>query len=368
MRWQGQKLEADAVDALPGLAKISNLIRSVQTPEFAGVTFHEVAAKSALNRVGPGSAVPFGWTVNPYRGCSHACVYCFARPSHQHLDLDAGKDFDSQVIVKVNVADALRRDLARPTWNREHVALGTNTDPYQRAEGKYRLMPGIITALAEARTPFSILTKGTLLRRDLALLTEASQSVDIQLAMSIAIFDDELQSTMEPGTPNAAARLATVSAAAEAGFEVAVFMMPILPFLTDSEEHLDTALGRIKQAGATHVSYTGLHLRPGVKEWYAAWLHRHRPDLVPKYRALYGDGAYAPKHYRRRLADTVKPLMAKHGLAKAAEDPATGSATTERPSTRAEARDADGEWRTTEPPKGPTSAGNAVPARQPALF
>lgn len=363
MRWQGQKLETDTVDALPGLAKISNLIRSVQTPEFAGVTFHEVAAKSALNRVGPASAVPFGWTINPYRGCSHACVYCFARPSHQYLELDAGKDFDSQVIVKVNVAEALRRDLARTTWNREHVALGTNTDPYQRAEGKYRLMPGIISALAEARTPFSILTKGTLLRRDLPLLKEASQTVDIQLAMSIAIFDDDLQSTMEPGTPTAAARLATVSAATEAGFDVAVFMMPILPFLTDSAEHLDAALGRIKQAGATHVSYTGLHLRPGVKEWYAAWLHRHRPDLVPKYRALYGDGAYAPKHYRRRLADTVKPLMDAHGLAKAAEDPATGSATT-----RAEARDANGEWRTAELPNGATSASNAVPEPQLALF
>ncbi len=373
MRWQGQKLESDSGDALPGLAKISNLIRSVQTPEFAGITFHEVAAKSALNRVGQGSVVPFGWTINPYRGCSHACVYCFARPSHQYLELDAGKDFDSQVIVKVNVAEALRRDLARPTWNREHVALGTNTDPYQRAEGKYRLMPGIISALAEARTPFSILTKGTLLRRDLPLLTEAAQVVDVQLAMSIAIFDDELQSTMEPGTPTTAARLATVSAAADAGFDVAVFMMPILPFLTDSAEHLDAALARIKKAGATHVTYTGLHLRPGVKEWYAAWLHRHRPDLVPKYRALYGDGAYAPKSYRRRLAETVKPLMEAHGLAKAAEDPATGSAiagsaiagsATTGSTVRAEARDRDGEWRK------PTDATAHAPQEQlqPALF
>ncbi|NTV40022.1 MAG: radical SAM protein, partial [Demequinaceae bacterium] len=213
MRWQGQALEATAPGALPGLAKISNLIRSVQTPEFAGVTFHEVAAKSALNRVPPGGPVPFAWTINPYRGCSHACVYCFARPSHRYLDLDSGADFDSQVIVKVNVAEALRRDLAKPSWVGEHVALGTNTDPYQRAEGRYRLMPGIIDALQEARTPFSILTKGTLLRRDLPVLAEAARSVDVQLAMSIAVFDDELQATMEPGTPSAAARLATVQAA-----------------------------------------------------------------------------------------------------------------------------------------------------------
>ncbi len=136
-------------------------------------------------------------------------------------------------------------------------------------------------------------------------------------------------------------------------------MMPILPFLTDGEEHLDVALAHIKQAGATHVSYTGLHLRPGVKEWYAAWLHRYRPDLVPRYRALFGDGAYAPKAYRRRLAQTIKPLMEAHGLAKALKDPGTCSA-----SARAEARDHDGEWR--------KSAGNTVPALeqqpQPALF
>ena len=358
MRWQGQKLESDAADALPGLAKISNLIRSVQTPEFAGVTFHEVAAKSALNRVGPGSAVPFGWTINPYRGCSHACVYCFARPSHRYLELDAGNDFDSQVIVKVNVAQALRRDLARPNWAREHVALGTNTDPYQRAEGRYRLMPGIIDALAEARTPFSILTKGTLMRRDLPLLALAAQSVEVQLAMSIAIFDDELQSTMEPGTPTTGARLATVASAVEAGFDVAVFMMPILPFLTDSVEHLDAALARIKQAGATQVSYPSLHLRPGVKEWYAAWLHRHRPDLVPRYRALYGDGAYAPTSYRRRLAETIRPLMDAHGLAKAPTDEGTGSATA-----RAEARDFNGEWR-----KRAAEVGNAPQQEVAALF
>ncbi len=176
--------------------------------------------------------------------------------------------------------------------------------------------------------------------------------------MSIAIFDDELQTTMEPGTPTTAARLATVSAAADAGFDVAVFMMPILPFLTDTAEHLDDALARIQKAGATQVSYAGLHLRPGVKEWYAAWLHRHRPDLVPTYRALYGDGAYAPKHYRRRLADTIKPLIAAHGLTKAPEDPGTGSATT-----RAEARDLDGEWRTKADP-----ARHPAQQLQPALF
>ena len=145
----------------------------METPEFAGLTFHEVLAKSALNKVPGAARVPFEWTINPYRGCSHACTYCFARRTHSYLELDTGADFDTQIVVKVNVVTVLRRELARPSWRRDPVALGTNTDPYQRAEGRYRLMPGIARALAESGTPFSILTKGTTLRRDLPLLTRA---------------------------------------------------------------------------------------------------------------------------------------------------------------------------------------------------
>lgn len=331
MRWDGQALEAEAADALPGLVKLSNLIRSVTTPEFDGVTFHEVAAKSALNRMPPGAFVPFPWTVNPYRGCTHACVYCFARSSHRYLDLDTGRGFDTQLIVKVNIADVLRRELARPSWAREHVALGTNTDPYQRAEGRYRLMPGIIAALADAGTPFSILTKGTLLRRDLPLLADAATGVGVDLAMSIAVFDDDLQSSIEPGTPSTAARLATVAAAAEAGFAVSVLMMPVLPYLTDSEEQLDAALARIKAAGATSVSYSGLHLRPGVKEWFAQWLHAYRPHLVPAYRELYAGDAYAPRAYNEALASRIVPLIRAHGLERAERGTAAAPARREAP-------------------------------------
>ena len=340
MRWEAQELEAVAPDALPGLAKLHGLVRSVQTPEFAGITFHEVMSKSALNKVPAGGPMPFTWTVNPYRGCSHACVYCFARSTHQYLDLDSGRDFDTQVIVKINIAEQLRRELARPSWAGEAVALGTNTDPYQRAEGRYRLMPGIIDALAESSTPFSILTKGTLLRRDLPRLADAATAVPVSLAMSVAVFDDALQDSVEPGTPSATARLATVTAAAEAGFDVAVFMMPILPFLTDSAEQLDAALDRVKAAGAASVTYSALHLRPGVKEWFAQWLHRYRPDLVPKYRDLYREGSYAPKSYRRALAERIKPLIAAHGLSRTEVMDGTGSPAVER----AHARDANGEW------------------------
>lgn len=321
MRWQGQSIGETDASALPGLEMLDGLVRTVRTPEFAGVTFHEVHAKSALNHVPGASAMPFAWTVNPYRGCSHACAYCFARNTHTYLDLDAGRDFDSQIVVKTNVADVLRRELARPGWHREPVALGTNTDPYQRAEGRYRLMPGIVDALAESATPFSILTKGTLLRRDLPLLADAAASVPVSLAMSIAVFDDALQSALEPGTPTAAARLATVRAAADAGFGVTVFLMPVLPHLTDSIAALDDALAHIRDAGARRVVFGALHLRPGAKQWFWQWLERERPDLVPAYRGLYpGATAYAPAGYRKWLSARVRPLLRRHRLAGGAEE------------------------------------------------
>jgi DNA repair photolyase len=314
MRWATQDITREESGALPGLARVANLIRSVQTPEFEGITFHEVAAKSALNRVPDASAMPYDWTINPYRGCSHACTYCFARPSHTFLGLDSGLDFDSQVVVKVNVAEVLRVELARPTWRREWVALGTNTDPYQRAEGRYRLMPGIVTALARSGTPFSVLTKGTLIRRDLPLLAGAAHDVGGSVAFTVAVFDDALQSTLEPGAPSTAARLATVAEARGAGLEPAVFIAPILPFLTDSPELLDEAMRRISEAGATTVSYDILNLRPGVKEWFARWLSRERPDLAGRYRDLFGPRAYVPEDYRALIRERVRTAMAAHGL------------------------------------------------------
>lgn len=315
MRWQGQQLGVDDSGALPGMERMDGLVRSVTTPEFAGMTFHEVLCKSALNRVPGVSAMPFDWTVNPYRGCTHACSYCFARKTHEYLDLDYGADFDSQIVVKVNVADVLRTELRRGSWAREPVMLGTNTDPYQRAEGRYRLMPDIVGALTDNGTPFSILTKGTLLRRDLPLLTEAAQQVKVSLAMSIAVFDDTLQHSIEPGTPSAEARLDTVRAATEAGFRVTVFLMPIIPHLTDSIAALDHALARIRAAGAARVVYGALHLRPGAKQWFFEWLEREHPHLVSSYRGLYpGVSTSAPKAYRTWLGKRMRPLLRMHRL------------------------------------------------------
>ena len=246
---------------------------------------------------------------------------CFARGTHEYLELDAGRDFDSQIIVKINVAEVLEKELRRGTWMRDPVMLGTNTDPYQRAEGRYKLMPGIVSALTESGTPFSILTKGTLLRRDLPLLREAAASVRVSIAMSIAVFDDALQKLVEPGTPSAAARLETVRAATESGFRVTVFLMPILPHLTDSIPALDHALTQIKSAGAVRVVFGALHLRPGAKQWFMQWLAREHPELLSSYLGLYpGVSATAPKAYRAWLAKRVRPLLHVHGLDGRAED------------------------------------------------
>ncbi|GAB3281627.1 Rv2578c family radical SAM protein [Kineosporia babensis] len=290
------------------------MLRTVTTPEFTGITFHEVAARSALNQVPPGSPMPFRYTLNPYRGCSHACVYCFARGTHSYLELDTGAGFDSEIVVKLNLAEVLRRELARPSWSREHVAMGTNTDPYQRAEGRYRLMPGVIRALAESGTPFSILTKGGLLRRDLPLLQEVSAAVPVGLGLSIAIWDESLHRSLEPGTPSPRARLEVVRAARAAGLPCGVFLAPVLPWLTDSEEHLDEAIGRLAGAGATGVTVVPLHLRPGAREWFFTWLQREHPKLVRRYRELYGKGAYASKEYRQWLGGRVQPLLRRHGI------------------------------------------------------
>lgn len=313
MRWDAQKPSANNSD-ITALLPLAGLVRSVRTPEFAGITFHEVAAKSALNRVPKTSGMPFGWTVNPYRGCSHACVYCFARKTHSYLNLDTGLDFDSQLVVKTNIAEVLRREVSRPSWGREHVAMGTNTDPYQRAEGRYQLMPGIIRALAESGTPFSILTKGTLLKRDIPLLKAAGSSVSVGMGISLAIIDPALAHAVEPGTPTPQARLDLIKKLRESGLPCGVLSMPVLPWLTDSDESLDSLFAALAAAGATGVSAGALHLRPGAREWFMAWLAKHHPALVGRYQKLYSGGSYVSAEYRGWLAERVRFHRRRHGL------------------------------------------------------
>ncbi|MEV4513496.1 intein-containing Rv2578c family radical SAM protein [Dactylosporangium sp. NPDC049525] len=251
---------------------------------------------------------------------------CFARNSHTYLDLDAGHDFDSQIVVKVNAAEVLRRELAAPSWPGRHLAMGTNVDCYQRAEGRYRLMPGILAALRDHANPFSILTKGTLIARDLDLLSQAAAVTSVSVSMSIGFVDEPLWRSVEPGTPSPRRRLDVVRRFADAGFAVGVLMAPILPGLTDTPESIDATVAALAAAGAASVVPLALHLRPGAREWYQAWLAREHPHLAPRYRQLYGDGAYAGQAYQREVAARVRLACRRHGL------PTGGMGTTRQPS------------------------------------
>jgi DNA repair photolyase len=321
MRWDGQRVEDGPApgqgreqDALFGREVVA---RTFDTPGFQGMTFYEVYAKSIINKVPPASRMPFQFTINPYRGCGHACVYCFARNTHTYLELDAGLDFNSKIIVKVNAAELARKELARPRWSGQHIAMGTNVDCYQRAEGRYRLMPGIISALRDARNPFSILTKGTLLLRDLDLITDAAQVTSVALNISVGFADASLSASVEPGTPSPQRRLGACASITERGLRCGILMGPVLPFLTDSPDQLEETVRQIAEAGAASVTPIVLHLRPGAREWYLAWLSEQHPGLVTRYRQLYGSGAYAPKAYQRQIAARVGELAARYKVGSA---------------------------------------------------
>jgi DNA repair photolyase len=322
MRWDSLRLDerssssTSRPDAVP-LFGLGAVTRTIDTPEFRGITFHEVRARSIINRVPEASRVPFRWTINPYRGCSHACYYCFARNTHTYLDMDAGNDFNTQIVVKVNAPELARRELAAPRWRGEHVAMGTNVDCYQRAEGRYRLMPGIIAALRDAANPFSILTKGTLILRDLDLLCEAAEVTDVGLNVSVGFVDKATSRSVEPGTPGPERRLGVCAALSERGLQCGVLMGPVLPFLTDSPGQLEATVRLAAEAGAAHVSPIVLHLRPGAREWFLGWLRDTHPELTDRYRELYGRGAYAPKAYQQQVSDQVAVFAKRYGVGRA---------------------------------------------------
>jgi DNA repair photolyase len=239
---------------------------------------------------------------------------CFARKSHTYLDLDAGHDFDTKIVVKVNAPERVRAELAAPRWRGEHIAMGTNVDCYQRAEGRYRLMPGILAALRDAANPFSILTKGTLILRDADLLAEASEVTDVGLAVSVGCTDEDLWRVLEPGTPSPRRRLEVCAAFSDRGMPCAVLMGPVVPFLSDSPAQLAATVREAAQAGAASVSPIVLHLRPGAREWFFRWLGEHHPELIARYRGMYGRGAYAPKSYQRQVSERVRALARRYGV------------------------------------------------------
>jgi DNA repair photolyase len=305
VRWSNLEVGEEEQRTLPGYRDPA-AVRRFQAPEALDMRFYEVHAKSVLNRVPEASRMPFRWTINPYRGCTHACVFCFARPTHTYLDFNAGRDFEREIVVKVNAPEVLRVELARRSWKREHVALGTNTDPYQWVESRYRLTQGILEALRDAENPCSVLTKSPLLLRDLPVMLEIAERASFSACLSIPTLDEKAWRATEPHTPHPRARLEAVAELNRAGIPTGVLIAPLMPGINDSPRQVEQLLELAEAAGATSIGGIALHLRKGVREVFMAWLDEARPDLAERYRELYRKGAYAPAEERRRLAGMVR--------------------------------------------------------------
>ena len=310
---QGFRWElADRRDGPQAALFADEVERHVGRGEYRGLEFIHVRARSIINHVPSAAGLPFENTINPYRGCSHACKYCFARPTHEYLGLDAGLDFERRIVVKVNAVELARAETSPSRWSGASVALGTNTDPYQRAEGKYRLTRGILEVLVDRRNPFSILTKNTLVLRDLDLIEEAARVCDVSVAFSIGTLDEKLWRSTEPGTPHPQRRVEALAKIAARGIRVGALIAPVIPGLSDDPAGLEKVVAACVAAGASSIGTILLHLRQGVKEPFLAWISNDHPELAPRYRSLY-PGAYAPRSEQRHLAETVADLVAKHG-------------------------------------------------------
>jgi DNA repair photolyase len=274
--------------------------------DLPSVEYMAVNARRIINTLPPGSRMPFRHTINAYRGCRHACSYCFARPTHEYLGLNSGEDFERRIVVKVNAVERLEREFADPAWAGESIAMGTNTDPYQPAEGHYRLTRGLIEVLSKHRNPFSILTKSSMILRDIDLLAEASRRTEVELALSIGTDDDGVGRLTEPGAAPPSRRLQALSQLAAAGLRPSVLMAPILPGISDGERQLRRLVGACLDAGAERVTPILLHLRPGVRDHYMEWLAAARPELVRLHEDAYRAGPYGTRDDRERLSAIVR--------------------------------------------------------------
>jgi DNA repair photolyase len=305
MRWDNLRIDGQPERNLPGYREPAQ-VRHFDAPEALATNFYEVKAKSALNRVPKASRMPFRWTINPYRGCSHACQFCFARPTHNYLDFNAREDFEKQIVVKVNAPELVRAETRRPSWKRELVAIGTNTDPYQWVEGRYKLMPGIWEALRDSRTPCSVLTKSPLVTRDVAILKEMSDMGLFSAAFSVPTIDEKAWRASEPRTPNPHARLEAAAELSRNGINVSILVAPLMPGINDDPKQVERILELAAEAGVTNVSGIHLHLRGEVRDIVMDWLETYRPDLIPRYEQLYRRSAYAPTAERERINALVK--------------------------------------------------------------
>ena len=261
------------------------------------VHYEEIHCQSALNRV---QGMGFRWSLNPYRGCVHGCHYCFARRFHGYFDLDASQDFSSVIFVKVNAPKVLRWELSRRSWQRETVVVGTATDPYQPIEGKYRVTRGCLEVFCQRRSPVSLITKGTMIVRDIDVLADLARRAGCTVCFSVPTMDAELWHKLEPGTPPPWKRLWAMERLVQAGVTAGVLLAPIVPGITDGENRLEAVVRAAADHGARFLGANTLYLKGGTKEHFLGFLEREYPHLQEMYRRLY-PGGYAPKRFRETL-------------------------------------------------------------------
>ena len=273
--------------------------------------YREEPCRSALNRV---QGMPFGWSLNPYMGCAHRCTFCYVRAFELRADRPSGEAYGSSIRVKTNVAAVLRRELARASWEREPVAIGAATDPYQPAEGRYRLTRACVEALGEFANPFSIITRGPLVVRDVDVLADAARRADVSVTFSVPTLDTEIWRRTEPGTAPPRQRLRALAQLVDAGIAASVGMAPILPGLSDRRELLAEVVRAARAAGATGIWANLLYLKPGTREHFLEAIARDFPEQLPEYERLYAGRAYLPAEQTKPVREQVRALARSHGV------------------------------------------------------
>jgi DNA repair photolyase len=275
------------------------------------VEYREEPCRAALNRV---RGMPFDWSLNPYMGCAHRCTFCYVRAFEARADRPWDDRYGASIRVKTNVAEVLRRELRRPSWERDPVAIGAATDPYQPAEGRYRLTRACLGVLAEAANPFSLITRGPMILRDLDVLTDAARRADVSVTFSVPTLDTEIWRRTEPGTAPPQQRLRALAALVDAGIRANVGMAPLLPGLSDRPELLADVVRAARAAGATGIWANLLYLRPGTREHFLEALATDWPELLPDYERLYERGAYLPAAETAPVRERVRELARAHGV------------------------------------------------------
>jgi DNA repair photolyase len=276
-----------------------------------GVEYREEPCRNALNRV---KGMGFHWSLNPYTGCAHRCTFCYVRAFELRADRPSGDRYGRSIRVKVNVAEVLRRELARTAWQEETVAIGAATDPYQPAEGRYKLTRACLEVLRDASNPFSLITRSPMIVRDLDVLVEAAQRADVGIVFSVPTLDEDVWRRTEPGTPPPQRRLEAVSQLVEAGIKAGVGMAPILPGISDRPGQLERVVQAARDAGATSIWANLLYLGPGTREHFLEALARDWPEELERYEQLYANRAYLPKKLGEPVRALVAELRAKHGV------------------------------------------------------